>query len=391
MLYRASLVTVFLLFFLSGLLAQTGIVFFEGSWSEALSTAREQRKLIFVDAYTTWCGPCKMMNRNTFPAENVGSLFNQNFINVKLDMEQGEGSSFAARYQVNAYPTLLFLNHKGEIVHKVLGYMAPNELIREARVALKPENSLSGLELAYQEGTTDRDTLLMLAMAYHNMDDRRAFDVGDRFFQTIENEKDLLGKENWAAIRSLTYDINSREYQYLLNKQKKFIRKFGYQPVLDKVYDLLKKAALSSALTRNDQVYKQALEIAKTQLKDDNRTSIRLQMTYTEAAKDWEAYAVRTAEYFDRFIIIQPKELSNAAKNFYLHVANEEYLEQSLDWIRQSEAIENAGYNNLIHAQLLGKLGRNDEALRQAYRAKRQLELEGADEREVSALIRKLE
>lgn len=391
MLYRASLVSVFLLFSFSGLLAQSGIVFFEGSWTEAMSTAREQRKLIFVDAYTTWCGPCKMMSRNTFPAENVGNLFNENFINVKLDMEQGEGVGFASRYQVNAYPTLLFLNHKGEIVHKVLGYMSPNELIREGRVALKPENSLSGLELAYQEGTMDQDTLMMLAMAYHKMDDRRAFEVGDRFFQTITKEKELLEKENWEAIQSLTYDLNSREYQYLLSKQKKFIRKFGYQPVLDKVYDLLKKAALSSALTRNDQAYKQALNIAQNQLRDDNRTSIRLQMTYTEAAKDWEAYAARTAEYFDRFIIIQPKELSNAAKNFYLHVGNEEYLEQSLDWIRQSVAIENAGYNNLIHAQLLGKLGRNEDALRQAYRARRQLELEGADVREVNGLIRKLE
>lgn len=391
MFYRASLILFSLLLSGAGLLGQNGIVFFEGSWVDVLSTAREQRKLIFVDAYTTWCGPCKMMNRNTFPAENVGSLFNESFVNVKLDMEKGEGLSFAARYQVNAYPTLLFLNHKGEIVHKVMGYLSPNELIREARVALKPENSLSGLELAFEQGTRNRDTLMMLATAYHRMEDRRAYEVGDRLFQTIENEKELLEEENWDAIKALTYDISSREFQYLLSKQKKFIRKYGYQPVLDKVYDLLKKATLSSALTRNDEAYKQALEIAQSQLKDDNRTSIRLQMTYTEATKDWEGYAARASEYFDRFIITQPKELSNAAKNFYLHVANEEYLLKALDWIRQSEAGENAGYNNLIHAQLLGKLGREKEALRQAHRAKRQLELEGADTREVEALIAKLE
>lgn len=390
MLRRISLL-VFSCLILSTAALADGIVFFEGSWADALETARSQRKLIFVDAYTEWCGPCKMMNRNTFPSDQVGELFNSSFVNVKLDMEKGEGLTFASRYQVNAYPTLLFLNHKGEIVHKVLGYLSPRALMAEAQVALRPENSLSGLELAYEQGTTNRDSLFMLAMAYHQMDDRRAYDVGDRFFSTISRDKELLLPENWKAIQALTVDINSREYQYLLKKQKKFIRKFGYQPVLDKIYDLLKKAAISSALTRNDQAYQQALSIADSRLKDDGRTSLRLQMTYAEASKNWPAYAARAVEYFDRHIIIQPKELSNAAKHLYLHITNEEQLEEAIAWTRQSIAIENAGYNNLILAQLLGKVGNQEEALRQAYRAKRQLELEGADTREVEALIRNLE
>ncbi len=377
--------------FATSLSAQPGIIFFEGSWPEALETARDQRKLIFVDAYTTWCGPCKMMNRNTFPDEAVGELFNQSFVNVKLDMEHGEGLSFATRYQVNAYPTLLFLNHRGEVVHKILGYRAPAELIREARVALRPSSSLAPLILAYQDGTTNPDTLRMLAMAWHDMEDRRAFEAADRFFQTIDKEKELLQEDNWQAIEALTYDINSKEYQYLLKKQNKFIRKYGYQPVLDKIYSLLKKAAISSALTRNDVAYKKALDIADSELKDDGRTVIRLQMTYSEASKDWPAYAARATEYFDRFIITQPKELSNAARFVYLHINNQDLLEEALGWIRQSIAVENAGYNNLIQAQLLAKLGRNDEALRQAYRSRSIFREEGGDMREVDMLIRNLE
>ncbi|MDP5169295.1 MAG: thioredoxin family protein [Bacteroidia bacterium] len=389
--HRLLTVLALLLLILSVASAQTGVTFYEGSWADALATARQQRKLIFVDAYTTWCGPCKMMNRNTFPDEAVGELFNQNFVNVKLDMEKGEGLTFASRYAVNAYPTMLFINHKGEVVHKILGYRAPKELLKEARVALSPENSIDALELAFQQGTTDRDTLLMIAMTWHDKEDRRAYDAGDRFFKTISNDKELLQSDNWKAIEALTYDLNSREYQYLLAKQKKFIKKYGYQPVLDKIYSLLKKAALSSAIMRNNKAYDQALQIANTQIKDDGRTAIRLQMTYTEAAKDWDGYAARSAEYFDRFIITQPKELSNAASLFYLHVANEEMLEKALGWTRQSIALENAGYNNLIQAQLLGKLSRKGEALKQAYRAKALLEQEEADLREVNALIEKLQ
>lgn len=368
-----------------------GITFFEGSWSDALTSARSQRKLIFVDAYTEWCGPCKMMSRNTFPSDQVGELFNESFVNLKLDMEKGEGISFGAKYQVNAYPTLLFLNHKGEVVHKVLGYLSPSALIKEAQVALQPENSLSGLELAFEQGTSNRDSLYMLAMTYHKMQDRRAYEVGERFFSTIAKDKELLLPENWEAMLALTVDIHSREYQYLLLKQKKFIKQYGYQPVLDKLYDLLKKAAISSALTRNDQAYRQALEIAQNQLKDDGRTALRLQMVYAEASRNWPSFAVRAVEYFDRYIIVHPKELSNAAKHMYLHIQNEEQLEQAIAWTRQSIAIENAGYNNLILAQLLAKTGSRVESLRQAYRAKSLLDLEGSDTREVEALIRTLE
>ena len=87
-----------------------GIVFFDGTWEQALEKAREEEKPIFVDAYTTWCGPCKMMTQRTFPDPQVGDLFNANFISVKIDMEQEAGLAFQRQYPVRAYPTLLFID-----------------------------------------------------------------------------------------------------------------------------------------------------------------------------------------------------------------------------------------------------------------------------------------
>ncbi len=99
----------------------TGITFFQGTWSEALAAAKKQKKLIFVDAYAVWCGPCKFMANNVFPDKAVGEYFNKNFINYKFDMEKGEGPEFARKYQVNAYPTLLFINAAGEVSHRQTG------------------------------------------------------------------------------------------------------------------------------------------------------------------------------------------------------------------------------------------------------------------------------
>ena len=86
------------------------------------------------------------MDRNTFADPKVGEFFNEKFINYKFDMEKGEGPGFARKYQVTAYPTLLFINHKGDLVHRALGYKAPPAFLAEGRKALDPakKRSLAG-------------------------------------------------------------------------------------------------------------------------------------------------------------------------------------------------------------------------------------------------------
>ena len=72
------------------LLAQ-GIQFREGSWKEILEIAKKENKLVFVDNYTSWCGPCKKMVSEVFPLKEVGDFYNANFICYKLDCEKGDG------------------------------------------------------------------------------------------------------------------------------------------------------------------------------------------------------------------------------------------------------------------------------------------------------------
>lgn len=83
-----------------------------------------------MDAYTTWCGPCKLLQKRVFPDANLGALFNKEFINVKIDMESGEGPSLATKYPVRGYPTLFFIDpNSGKIVNEVLGYRDVNQLM----------------------------------------------------------------------------------------------------------------------------------------------------------------------------------------------------------------------------------------------------------------------
>jgi thiol:disulfide interchange protein len=114
----------------------SGIQFFTGSWEEALALAEAEGKLIFMDAYAKWCGPCKIMSRNVFTDAKAGDFFNENFINVKMDMERGEGPALAKKYRVRAYPTLFFIDHTGKVVNAELGYHKVSELIRLGKTVL---------------------------------------------------------------------------------------------------------------------------------------------------------------------------------------------------------------------------------------------------------------
>lgn len=115
-----------------------GVEFFHGTWEEALAKSEKENKLIFLDAYTTWCGWCKKLDANTLSDKMVGEFFNENFINVHMDMEKTpESKKLAAKLQIRGYPALFFINGKEEVKHLVAGYVVPEKLISEGKKALK--------------------------------------------------------------------------------------------------------------------------------------------------------------------------------------------------------------------------------------------------------------
>ena len=115
-----------------------GIHFFHGTWTEALAKAEKENKLIFLDAYASWCGPCKMMARNTFTKPEVGEFFNKHFVNVKMDMEKNaDGPRLSRKFSLRAYPSLYFINGKEIVKHNALGYLKPAQLISEGKLAVQ--------------------------------------------------------------------------------------------------------------------------------------------------------------------------------------------------------------------------------------------------------------
>jgi thioredoxin 1 len=122
--------------------ADKGIVFVPGSWAQILKKAKAENKIIFFDAYTTWCGPCKLLQKNVFTRTDVADVFNKNFVNVKVDMESGEGPMLAEKYPLQGYPTLFFIDGNGKVVKEVIGYQNPETLIKIGKAVAKKSGAV---------------------------------------------------------------------------------------------------------------------------------------------------------------------------------------------------------------------------------------------------------
>lgn len=101
--------------------APQGVEFFQGTFKQALAKAKKENKLVMFDAYTTWCGPCKVLKTKVFPNKELGAYMNKRFVSIGVDMEAGEGIQLANQYPVDGYPTIFFLDADGKVKKKVLG------------------------------------------------------------------------------------------------------------------------------------------------------------------------------------------------------------------------------------------------------------------------------
>lgn len=99
-----------------------GINFEKDNWANVKAKAVKEKKLIYLDIFTTWCGPCKMMARNYFPKKEAGDFYNKHFVNYQIDAEKGEGIEVAQKYHITGYPTNLFIEAAtGKVVYRTMG------------------------------------------------------------------------------------------------------------------------------------------------------------------------------------------------------------------------------------------------------------------------------
>lgn len=225
--------------FMCGSLFSQGIEFEHGTFNQSLAKAKKENKLVFMDCYTSWCGPCKYLAKNIFPQKEVGDYFNQNFVNVKMDMEKGEGIALCKKYGVSSFPTLLFIDANGKTVHKLVGGMPAEDLIKGAKAALNPEMRIGVLRAKYKSGNRDLKFLMTYLNAVKAIYDRETMAIVAKEIISKTSLEKYMNKEQFYVISAAKFPYGSKEFEYLLknkDKVKELTDDYGYARLYGGVY-----------------------------------------------------------------------------------------------------------------------------------------------------------
>lgn len=222
-----------------------GINFFEGSFESLKKEAAKQNKFIFIDCYTSWCGPCKWLAKNVFTNKAVGNFYNENFINYSIDMEKGEGKNLQKQYGISAYPTLLFIDSKGNIQHRYVGACDTATFIGVGKQALDTINNFGSLLRKYQSGNREPEFLAKFAMVCASV--YYPYNI-EEYFKT-QNDTQLFSEINVRLMETYRPSVLSREFNYVMQHIDRFIELYGFE----KIYNLITSTMNRTLYTMSNQ------------------------------------------------------------------------------------------------------------------------------------------
>jgi thiol-disulfide isomerase/thioredoxin len=419
-----------------------GIRFTEGSWSQVLSEAKKQNKLIFIDIYTTWCGPCKVMSAKVFTDAKVGEKFNETFINFKIDAEKGEGIALAKTYAITAYPTYLFVNANAELVYRSIGAMPAEKFLIEADKAIssgKNYKSSEELNKEFQSGKRDAEFLYEY-MKRKSLNGSENTILLDEYLKSIpeslyKTEKVLsVIAENIGTIDSKAFDILRDALNRYLNmtaSQQKFVlsgiskaKRNTFKKAIDNRDKAMLERLIEAVRTTS---YSEAgfeaeekqfrLEYSKITRDGDNFKKIASREAAKLMAKTDEILAIETAKNIEDFksgakaknldettpqfkmVLDNLENNAEQSTSFQLNeyawgyvnmISNPSDLEEALKWSERAISLVESPSTLDTYANLLSKLGRKKEAIKAEKKAIKLAKKERLETKDLQQILKEI-
>ncbi len=381
------------LFFLLSLslsLSASKIEFRDLSFKEGMAAAAEEGKPVFIDCYTTWCGPCKWMSANIFTDSKVADYYNENYVCLKIDMEKGEGIDIAKDYGIRAYPTLLYLNAEGERLLVTVGASrVPQDYIDAGEQAKDPERNLPYL-LANKEENFDNASFMkeyFKTASKANMLDEN--DV-DRYFENIEIEE-WAEDDNWEIITNSVSNANSNVFKRALAKAELFIDEQGAEA--QEFFERTVFYALANTLyrARNEEQMKMYRSLREELLSIDfpgsKKVALNLDLMEHEKNEDYDAYAQTAIKNVRNVMWEDAQQLNSISWTIYQNVDDPEANIAAEEWAARAVELDDSHHILDTYAHLLFKNGYPEKALKVETAALDKAKEEGVDTEDYESFI----
>ncbi len=332
-----------------------GIEFLDAEWGEVLALAELEGKTVFLDAYTNWCRPCKVMEKEIFPRPDVGTLYNDNFLNVRMNMERGIGVKLAEKYQIIAYPTLLFINSDGTVAHRYAGYKDAGGFLQLGREALSEDQSIGTLAERFTEGERSEEFL----KKYLNS----SIAAGDNMQTTILNAY-LDTQEDWntTEIRQLIFQLtnsaHSPLFNYLIENKAAFIEQFGQSKVENQIQSIVQNFLRAS----EDPIVAAETLLPRVYPERGVKLANAYKLNHYRESEDGLNYAKAVKEYLAMSPTQEQEDMNEIAWNYYDLVDDKLELKQLLKRVKRTAKSDPSYYNLESLALLYAKYGKTRKA-----------------------------
>lgn len=285
-----------------------GINFRQDDWQNVLIQAKAQKKLIFVDIYTAWCGPCKEMDKKTFTDVSVGDKFNARFINYKVDAEKGFGITLAKRYNVTSYPTCLFVDPSENLIYKQEGLLRAPDLVKEADMVLNNQANakpLYALDKLYENGRRDTEFLneyIAVRSLYDRIDNRDLVEDYVKSLTPIQYSAD----KTLRIIVNNGFQIDGKAFDLLMKFREKAESLFeggaekvnrSFSQSINEVFDVALKGKNQALFDKALAANLKALPNTADRVNDKNKLAFYLAM------KDVNKFSEAAEQYLDQYVM----------------------------------------------------------------------------------------
>ena len=374
-------------FFIGAIFFAQGIKFEDANFTTILAKAKKENKLVFIDAYTSWCAPCKLMEKKVFPQKSVSDFYNNRFINAQFDMEKGDGIKIAKKYRVISFPTYLFINGDGKEVYRVSGYLEPERLIKAGQDAENPaDNELALMKKQFDAGKKD-SVFLKKILSLTIGDPNYGGKVIERYF----NNKATLNQQDVQILFSTIQDLNSPSYKIYKDRKTDIIKAIS-EEVYNNMDIAIKQTIIGNkAYNPQTKVFDDNYFLTETQkfmTKEDSERVLKFtKLQNAVKSGDAATYEKLTLEYYKDYSNIDPYSLITAANNYLKVVTNKSSLEKAILWAQQSVKQKETPTNTNILANLYNKIGDKKNAKIWAEKAIELAKSSNTDSKETQKLL----
>lgn len=354
-----------------------GICFEQGAgWKQILAMAKKENKYIFVDCYTSWCAPCKFMNKHIFPQEEVGTFFNDKFISVKVQMDTAKNDNDEIRawyrtarsmmneHNVTSFPTYLFFSPDGKLVHRSAGATAtPQEFIDKAEDALDTARQYYTQLAAWRKGKKDTAIMKRLALTALELDDRKT--AGKLAADYIATLADYYTTENLLFISKFANGPGDKGFELFLHHPAEVNAVMGKNFAEERAMNvMIRSEPVIRDLFKQDKAQDADWDSIHIALSEKYPASFAdrvlswIKAPYYEKRGDWQAFAQYLDTYIHRYDVeVQALVLNNYAWNIFLHASDKQTLAIALGWSRRTLYKEEKDVFIDTYANLLYKIG----------------------------------